>query len=98
MVARTYAAFQDLDWAEAELLELHMLFLRAARVVGDRSLDVPKSLRNQIATKLERAGVASARTGSVKAFTPVARAERSTLYGESLPPGLLLGSGQDAER
>jgi len=98
MVARTYAAFQHFDWARAELLELHMLFLRAARVIGDRSLDVPKSLRNQIATKLERAGVASARTGSVKAFTPVARAERSTLYGESLPPGLLLGSGQDAER
>src|SRR5262249_24412577 len=48
MVASTYAAFQDFDWAEAELLELHMLFLRAARVVGDRSLDVPKSLRNQI--------------------------------------------------
>jgi len=98
MVAPTYAAFQDFDWAGAELLELHMLFLRAARVVGDRSLDVPKSLRNQIATKLERAGVAPGRTGSIKAFTPVGRAERSTLYGESLPPGLLLGSGQDAER
>jgi len=98
MVVRSYAAFQDFDWAEAELLELHLLFLRAARVVGDRSLDVPKSLRNEIATKLERAGVAPARTGSIKAFTPVGRAERSTLYGESLPPGLLLGSGQDAER
>ena len=24
--------------------------------------------------------------------------QRSTLYGESLPPGLLFGSGQDAER
>jgi len=98
MVARTYAAFQDFDWAEAELLELHMLFLRAARVVGDRSLDVPKSLRNQIAAKLERAGVALARTGSIKAFSPVGRAERSMLYGESLPPGLLLGSGLDAEQ
>jgi hypothetical protein len=93
MVARTYAAFQDFDWAEAELLELHMLFLRSARVAGDRSLDVPKSLRNEIAAKLERAGVAPARTGSIKAFSPVGRAERSTLYGESLPPGLLLGSG-----
>ena len=98
MVARTYAAFQDFDWAEAELLELHMLFLRAARVVGDRSLDVPKSLRNQIAAKLERAGVAPARTGSIKAFSPVGRVERTTLYGESLPPGLLLGSGLDAEQ
>ena len=98
MVACTYAAFQYFDWAEAELLELHLLFLRAARVVGDRNQDVPKSLCNQIATKLERAGVAPARTGSIKAFTPVGRAERSTLYGESLPPGLRLGSGHDAEQ
>ena len=94
MVARTYAAFQDFDWAEPELLELHMLFLRSARVAGDRSLDVPKSLRSEIAAKLERAGVAPARTGSIKPFSPVGRAERSTLYGESLPPGLLLGLGQ----
>jgi hypothetical protein len=98
MAARTYAAFQDFDWATAELLELHMLFLRAARVVDDRSLDVSKSLRNQIATKLESAGVAPTRTGSIKAFIPVRRAERSTLYGESLPPGLMLGSDQDAQR
>ena len=98
VVARAYAAFQKFDWARRELLELQVLFLRAARVVGDRSLDLPTSLRNQIATKLERAGVASARTGSIKAFNPVGRAERSALYGESLPPGLLLGSDEDAER
>src|SRR5262249_10424977 len=94
MVACTYAGFQDFDWAEGELLELHMLFLRAARVVGDRSLDVPRSLRNQIVTKLERAGVAPARTGSIKAFSPGARAERRQLSGESVPQGLLLRSGQ----
>jgi DNA-K related protein len=89
MVARAYAAFQHFDWTEPELLEVQVLFLRAARVVGDRSLDVPTSVRNQIAAKLERAGVGSARTAGIKAFTPVGRAERSTLYGESLPPGLL---------
>ncbi len=91
-VARTYAAFRDFDWAESELLELHNLFLRAARVVGDRNLDVPKSLRNQIAAKLESAGVSPQRTGNIKTFTPVGRTERTTLYGESLPPGLVLGS------
>jgi hypothetical protein len=53
---------------------------------------------HQIATKLERAGVVSTRTASIKAFAPVGRAERSTLYGESLPPGLLLDSGEDAEQ
>src|SRR5262249_42379101 len=45
-VERAYVAFEDFDWAEPELLELHNLFLRAARVVDDRNLDVAKSLRN----------------------------------------------------
>ena len=97
-VARAYAAFQDFDWAEAELLELHNLFLRAARVVDDRNLDVPKSLRNQIARKLESAGIAPMRTATIKVFTPVGRTDRTTLYGEALPPGLVLGADLDCER
>jgi len=92
LVARAFAAFRDFDWAEAELQELHTLFLRAARVVGDRNLDVPKALRNQIAGKLEAAGVPPLRTGNIKTFAPVGRTERATLYGESLPPGLMLAA------
>lgn len=91
-VARAYAALRDFDWAEPELLETHNLFLRAARVVDDRNLDVPKSLRNQIARKLENAGLAPPRTATIKEFTPVGRTDRSTLYGEALPAGLLLGA------
>jgi molecular chaperone DnaK (HSP70) len=94
-VARAYAAFQNFDWAEPELLELHNLFLRAARVVDDRNLDVAKSLRNQIARRLESAGIAPIRTAPIKAFTPVGRMDCTTLYGESLPPGLVLGVGLD---
>jgi molecular chaperone DnaK (HSP70) len=92
LVARAYAAFRDFDWAEAELLEMHNLFLRAARVVDDRNLDVSKSLRNQIARKLENAGVAPIRTAAIKEFTPVGRVDRTALYGEALPPGLVLGT------
>ena len=97
-VALAYAAFQYFDWSEPELLELHNLFLRAARVVDDRNLDVPKSLRNQIARKLESAGLAPMRTATIKAFTPVGRIDRTTLYGETLPPGLVLGADLDCER
>ena len=97
-VARAYAAFQDFDWAEPELLELHNLFLRAARVVDDRNLDVPKSLRNQIARKLERAGIAPMRTATINAFMPVGRIDSTTLYGEALPPGLVLAVDPDCER
>jgi molecular chaperone DnaK (HSP70) len=89
-VARAYSAFQDLDWTEPGLLELQTLFLRAARVVGDRTLDIPKSLRDRIAGKLERAGVVTRRTAVIRAFTPIGRTERTTLYGEALPPGLVL--------
>jgi hypothetical protein len=94
-VERAYAAFQDFDWAEPQLLELHTLFLRAARVVDDRNLDVPKSLRNQIARKLERVGVSPIRTATIKAFTPVRGGDSIALYGEPLPAGLVLGGNVD---
>ena len=97
-VARAYAAFQDFDWADPELLELHNLFLRAARVVDDRNLDVPKSLRNQIARKLERAGIAPMRTATINAFMPVGRIDSTALYGEALPPGLVLAVNPDCEQ
>ena len=97
-VARAYTAFRDFDWVEPELLELHNLFLRAARVVDDRNLDVPKSLRNQIARKLESSGIAPMRTAAIRAFMPVGRIDRTSLYGEALPPGLVLAVDPDCER
>jgi hypothetical protein len=97
-VARAHAAFQRFDWSDPDLLELHNLFLRAARVVDDRNLDVPKSLRDQIARKLESAGLAPARTATIKGFTPVGRIDRTALYGEALPPGLVLGADLDRGR
>ena len=90
-VARAFASFQDFDWAEPELLEMQSLFLRAARVVDDRNVDVPKSLRNQIARKLESAGVPPLRTATIKAFMPVGRTDSTALFGEALPPGLVQG-------
>jgi hypothetical protein len=96
-VARAYAAFQHFDWSDSELLELHNLFLRAARVVDDRNLDVPKSLRNQIARKLESAGLAPMRTATIKAYTPVGRMDRTNLYGEALPAGLVLDPSLDPD-
>ncbi|MBV8575019.1 MAG: hypothetical protein JOZ58_08270 [Acetobacteraceae bacterium] len=92
LVQRTYEAFRKFDWTAPELSELQTLFLRAARVVGNRSLDLPRSLRNQIADKLERSGVSALRTGKVREFAPVGRSDRTSLYGESLPPGLILSN------
>ncbi len=91
-VEHAYSAFRGFDWTEPDLLELQTLFLRAARVVGDRSLDLPMRLRGLIAGKMEKSGVPLLRTAKIREFVPVGRSDRASLYDESLPPGLVLGS------
>ena len=69
--------------------------LRAARVVDDRSLDLPMPLRGLIAAKLEKSGVSPLQTARIRGFVPIRRSDRASLYDESLPPGLVLGTGHD---
>lgn len=91
-VEQAFDALSDLDWAAPELAEIFALFLRAARVVDDPALDLPKAWRDKIASKLQKAGVAPVRLERLRKFVPVASGDRSSLFGESLPPGLVLGS------
>jgi hypothetical protein len=93
-VEHAYLAFHRFDWT-AELLDLQTLFLRAARSVNDRSLDVSLPLRDQIARKLEKSGVPALQTAMIKGFIPAGRSDRASLYDESLPPGLILGASHD---
>jgi molecular chaperone DnaK (HSP70) len=87
-VERAFEAFSDLDWSGSELAEMQTLFLRASRLVDDPSIDLPKVLRERIASKLEKSGVNRAKLGKLRTFVPVALSERANLFGESLPPGL----------
>jgi hypothetical protein len=89
-VSQAFATLSDLDWTEPELAEIQPLFLRAARVVDNPSVDLPKSLREKIASKLEKSGVAQLKARTLLTFVPVAGLDRSTLFGESLPPGLVI--------
>jgi hypothetical protein len=90
LVEKAYEALRRFDWGDPELAEAQALFLRAARAVDDRRVDLPRSMRNQIANKLEKCGVAPARAGRIRNVVPVERAERLSLYGEAVPPGLIL--------
>lgn len=90
-VEKAYEALCHLDWAEPELMETQALFLRAARVINDSKLDLPRSLRERIASKLEKSGAAPLKIERIRRFVPVERADRASLFGESLPPGLVLG-------
>jgi molecular chaperone DnaK (HSP70) len=87
-VAKAFEALEHLDWAKhPELVEL---FLRAARVTDNRSLDLPRSLRKAIARNLEKAGAPPLKIARIEQFVPIDRSERASLFGESLPPGLSL--------
>jgi Molecular chaperone len=90
LVADTYEALSALDWADPNLTDIQALFLRAARVVDNRAIDLPKSLRSRIARRLEKADVPPLRTARLREFLPIERSERLGLFGEALPPGLLL--------
>jgi hypothetical protein len=90
LVESAYEALGALDWSDPEFSEAQTLFLRAARAVDDRRLDVSKPLRDKIADKLQKCGVPQLKIERVRRFAPVERAERLSLYGEALPPGLML--------
>src|SRR4051812_23479123 len=79
-VEHAYSAFRGFDWADPQLLELQTLFLRAARFVGDRSLDVSMPLRELIASKMENSGVPPLQTTKIRGFVPVGRSDRASLY------------------
>ena len=69
---------------------MQTLFLRAGRILDDPEIDLPKTLRERIASKLEKSGVTRVKLEKLRKFVPVAGSERANLFGESLPPGLAL--------
>ena len=76
------------QWTEIAALSL---FLRAARVVDDRVVDVPERARRKIVAKLEKSGVAASKLRALVDYQPLSKADQASLYGEALPVGLVFG-------
>ena len=100
LVERAWHAFEGFDWADPELAEMQTLFLRAARVVDDRTVDVPRGLRERIANKLENSGRRRAADGPVARFRAAGarRAPRPLRRGASTRPDPARGSGPTGGR
>jgi len=88
LVEETFAATKDLDWKK--LPELQNLFLLAARMLDNPHLDLPDGVRKKIAAKLIKSGIAPIRAARIKKFEPIEQIDAISLFGESLPPGLVL--------
>jgi hypothetical protein len=52
-------------------------------------------LRIRIAGKLEKSGVLPLQTAKIRGFMPIGRSDLASMYDESLPPGLVLGTDHD---
>ena len=96
-VEKAYEALSDLDWSDSLLVEIQTLFLRAGRLVNDPKIDLPKSLREKIVSKLQKTSVPPSKLTRLKTFVPVALSDRASLFGESLPPGLVIAVHREDE-
>jgi len=83
-----FAATRELDWTTDVASGLQTLFLRAARLTGDRHLDLPRPLSKDIISKLAKSRVDPAKLTPLRELIPLATTDRARLFGESLPPGI----------
>ncbi|MDQ8187239.1 Hsp70 family protein [Pelagicoccus sp. SDUM812002] len=81
------------DWSEGRFADAVPLFLKAARVVDERALNISRHCSAKIVSKLEKSGVSASRLLPLRDYVPVTQGERALAYGEALPPGFLLTGG-----
>jgi molecular chaperone DnaK (HSP70) len=79
------------DWARHEASAFAVA--QIAQATGDRARDLPEALRLQIAGQLEAAHAAPSWAAMVRAPTVLDEADQRRVFGEALPPGLVLLRG-----
>ncbi|MDQ8183033.1 Hsp70 family protein [Pelagicoccus sp. SDUM812005] len=89
-VEKLFDRLKKLDWKDPRYREAIEVFLAAARIVDDRGLNLSRRSSEKIVSKLEKSGVAAKRLLPLQDYVPITKGDRATLFGESLPPGLLL--------
>jgi hypothetical protein len=90
LVEEAFALLREHDWSKPEWGEALTLFLRAARIVEDRALDLPRGVRGEIIQALRKAGVPGPKLAPLEHHVRIQQADRASLFGESLPAGLVL--------
>ena len=79
------------DWARSEPAAFAVA--QIARATGDRARDLPEDLRAQIAAALQAAHAAPSWVAMVREPTVLDEADQRRVFGEALPPGLVLLPG-----
>ena len=91
LVEQAFHVLREHDWSKQEWSEAQTLFLRAARIVEDRALDLPRNVRGEIVNQLRKSGLPGPKLAPLESYVRIQQADRASLFGESLPAGLVLG-------
>jgi molecular chaperone DnaK (HSP70) len=79
------------DWARHE--DAAFAVAQIARATGDRARDLPEDVRLRIAGQLEAANAAPGWAAIVREVRVLDEADQHRVFGEALPPGLVLVRG-----
>ncbi|RCW70222.1 Hsp70 family protein [Pseudorhodoferax soli] len=79
------------DWPRDEAAAFAVA--QIAQATGDRARDLPEALRLQIANRLQAAHAAPSWAAMVREPTALDEADQRRVFGEALPPGLVLLRG-----
>jgi hypothetical protein len=90
IVEQWFSNFSAGDWRTSPLSGCSLMFSLAGRSVGVPALDINEEVRLRILQKLRAGGAEAAQVAMVEQVVPVSSADRSTLFGEELPAGLVL--------
>lgn len=78
------------NWRKADHPALCSMLSQAARVSGDRELDLPYQLRMEVASRMKSMGASAHQLEVVREHVPMEEADKAKLFGEALPAGLKL--------
>ena len=79
------------DWAHHEAAAFAVA--QIARATGDRARDLPEDVRMRIAGQLQAAHAAPSWVAMVRDVTVLDEVDQRRVFGEALPPGLVLVRG-----
>lgn len=90
IVELAFEKSKQVDWTDPTFAALVPTFLRAARKIDNRTLDLPKPLQKEIIKKLKTSKVSPVKLAPLENYIPIEASEQASLFGEALPPGLIL--------
>tara|TARA_R110002096_G_scaffold215310_15_gene403183 strand:+ start:1712 stop:4444 length:2733 start_codon:yes stop_codon:yes gene_type:complete len=91
VVGQAFDSLREFDWKSPAFAALAPAFLRAARRIDNRALDLPKPIQKEILQKLKACDVSPVKLAPLENYVPIEASEQASLFGEALPPGLVLG-------